>query len=320
MPETANFYYGGQAVIEGVMMRGRKHAAIAVRKPDGGIALRREELRGLYTGRVRDIPFLRGIIILAETMTLGSRALIFSSNVALGKDEKDVSTRSMVLMLLTSLAFVSVIFFAGPVFISSWLDRFFDNPFVEVFLEGIIRLLMLLAYLVFIGFMPDVRRVFAYHGAEHMTIHAYEHGLPIVPANVRLFPTAHTRCGTSFLLVVMIVAILVFTALGTPPLIWRVLSRIALLPVIAAVSYEVIRLGARYSRVALVRGLFKPNLWLQWFTTRQPDDSMIEVAIESFRQVVEAEGMMIAADGTIIRRERSPEPTPPLEETAPDLV
>ncbi len=302
MPSDAQtLYYGGQAILEGVMMRGRRHAAIAVRRPDGTIALRREELRGMYTGKPRDIPFLRGVIVLAETLSLGARALMYSSNVAIGKDDEEKVSGAQVAMMLTmSLAFVAVVFFAGPVLLTNWLDRFIDNDFVIVFLEGVLRLLMLLAYLALIGLMPDVRRVFAYHGAEHMTIHAYEHHRPLTVPEIRPFPTEHTRCGTSFLLVVMVVSVIVFTALGAPPLWLRVLSRLVLIPVIAAVSYEIIRLGARYGRYRLVALIFRPNIALQALTTRKPDDSMIEVAIAAFRQVVEAEGLTIDAEGHVV--------------------
>src|SRR3972149_1109493 len=209
-------YYGGQALIEGVMIRGPHTAAVACRRPDGEIAVRREALSGLYSGTLRRIPFLRGVIVLWETLALGMRALLFSSNVAMGEEEKEISPLSIAGMGLTALALVAVLFFAGPVLLTGWLDNMIESSLLVVTIEGLIRLAILLAYIGFIGLIPDIRRVYAYHGAEHKCIHALEAGDPLEPPSVQRHPTAHVRCGTSFLLTVVVVSVVVFAGLGSP--------------------------------------------------------------------------------------------------------
>ena len=284
-------YYGGQAVLEGVMIRGPSSMAVVCRRPDGGLAVHSERLSGLYVGTARRIPFVRGIIILWETLVLGMRALFFSSNVALEEEEKEAGAGAMLLPGLISLVVVAGVFFAGPVFLAGWLEGAIDNDYAVVAIEGVIRLLLLIAYIWFIGLMPDIKRVFAYHGAEHKAIHALEAGDALVPDAVQRYEKAHVRCGTSFLLTVMIVAIVVFTAMGAPDLWLRVLSRIVLIPVVAAISYELIRLSARYEHTAIVRWLMKPNLALQGLTTREPSEDQVEVAIRALNEVLKTEGM-----------------------------
>jgi len=284
-----SFQYGGQAVIEGVMMRGRRLVAVAVRRPQGDITLRLESLGGLYTGSLRRIPFLRGIIVLWETLTMGTRALLFSSNVALGEEEKEISRPVLWATVMLALAFVIAIIFVGPVLAMGRLEDALDNERLAALVEGIIRLGVLLAYLYLIGLLPDIRRVFAYHGAEHKAINALEDGAPLEVKAVRRYGTAHPRCGTSFLLVVVVISVLLFVLVGTPPLWQRLLSRVALVPVIAAVSYEVIRLMGALQGNRLMRALFRPNLWLQSLTTREPDDAQVEVAICALREVLAAD-------------------------------
>jgi len=291
-------YYGGQALIEGVMIRGPSSVAIACRRPDGDIAVRREALGGLYSGAIRRIPFLRGVIVLWETLALGMRALLFSSNVAMGEEDKEISPLSILAMGLTSLALVAVLFFAGPVLLAGWLDDVIGNSLVVVIIEGLIRLAILLAYVGFIGLIPDIKRVYAYHGAEHKCIHALEAGDPLEPAAVQRHPTAHVRCGTSFLLTVVVVSVVVFAALGSPELWLRVVSRIALIPVIASLAYELIRLGGRFYTNPVARIFMWPNLALQTLTTRQPDDAQVEVALRALREVMEAEGVSAPEAGT----------------------
>ncbi|HLB26937.1 MAG TPA: DUF1385 domain-containing protein [Dehalococcoidia bacterium] len=290
-------YYGGQALIEGVMIRGPSNVAVACRRPDGEIAVRREALGGVYTGAVRRIPLLRGVIVLWETLALGMRALLFSSNVAMGEEEKEISPLSVIGMGLTALLLVAVLFFAGPVLLAGWLEDIIDSSLLVVVIEGLIRLAILLAYVGFIGLIPDIKRVYAYHGAEHKSIHALEAGDPLEPASVQRHPTAHVRCGTSFLLTVVVVSVVVFAALGSPDLWLRVVSRIALIPVIAALAYELIRLGGRFYANPLARVLMWPNLALQTLTTRQPDDAQVEVALRALREVMEAEGVSEPAAG-----------------------
>jgi uncharacterized protein YqhQ len=295
MPETSNLYYGGQAVLEGVMIRGPRHMAIAVRDPQGTIVQRGEALTGVYTGAVRRIPIVRGAIVLFETLALGVRALTWSSQVAMGRDQEEVSRAQIFVSLGITLVFVAAIFFAGPVLLTSWLDRFVGNGYVEVAAEGVLRLAMLVGYIWLIGRMPEVRRVFAYHGAEHRAIHAYEHGRELTPAAVREYPNAHPRCGTAFLLTVMVLSLIVFVLLGTPPIWVRLVERIVLIPAIAAVSYEFLRLGQRFGEKGLFSAIYRPNLWLQSLTTRDPDDAQIEVAIAALRHVIELEATGVTA-------------------------
>ena len=287
---AGSFYYGGQAVLEGVMIRGRRLVAVAVRRPRGDIALRVEKLGGVYNVALRRIPFLRGIIVLWETLALGTRALIFSSNVALEEEEGEVSGPFLWATVAVALAFVIALIFVGPVLATGLLEDAIDNERLAALVEGVIRLAVLLGYLGLIGLLPDIRRVFAYHGAEHKAINAFEHGAPLEVASVQPYSTAHPRCGTSFLLVVVVVSVVLFVLVGTPPLWQRLLSRVGLVPVIAAVSYELIRLGGTFRGNRVVRAIFAPNLWLQSLTTRQPDDSQVEVALHALREVLAADG------------------------------
>lgn len=289
MAQRPNLYYGGQAVLEGVMIRGPRHMAIAVREPGGAIIQRGEALTGVYTGAARRLPVVRGAVVLFETLALGVRALTWSSQVAMGRDQEEVSKLRILVSLGVTLAFVAAIFFAGPVLVASWLHRFIGNGYLEVTAEGVLRLGMLVGYIWLIGLMPDVRRVFAYHGAEHRAIHAYEHGRELTAAAVREFPNAHPRCGTAFLLTVMVLSLIVFVLLGTPPIWLRLAERIVLIPVIAALSYEVLRLGQRFGNSGVFAAIYRPNLWLQRLTTRDPDDAQIEVAIAALRHVIEME-------------------------------
>jgi uncharacterized protein YqhQ len=286
MPKTR--YYGGQAVIEGVMVRGPRAMAVAVRRPDGTVAVKSEVLGGLYTGLLRRAPFIRGVVILWETLALGLRALAYSARVAAGEDEGEVSSAYVRTTMAITFVLVAAVFFAGPVLVTRWLQGILGGTGTVV-VEGLLRLGLFLAYVWAIGLVPEVRRVFAYHAAEHRTIHAYEAGRPLQVEAVRPFPNAHPRCGTGFLLMVMLVALVVFTLLGTPPLWWRVLSRVVLLPVIASLSYEAIRLGMLIERIPVLNWLLKPNLLLQSLTTRDPDDDQIEVALAALQGVLDAE-------------------------------
>ncbi len=286
-------HYGGQAVIEGVMMRGARHVAVAVRQPDGEIRLKSEALGGLYTGRLRRLPLVRGVIILWETMALGLRALVFSSEVAAGmkEGEEEEPTPAYIWgVLAVTLVVAMSVFFVGPVLLTGWLESQLGNATLVVAIEGLLRLLLLLAYIWGIGFIPDIKRVFGYHGAEHRTINAWEAGVPLEVESVRRFGNAHTRCGTGFLLTVAVVAMVVFMTLGMPSWWWRILSRIVLLPVVAAVSYEIIRFSADFGRYRLVRWVFKPSMALQALTTRDPDEGQMEVAIAALKDVLAGDG------------------------------
>jgi uncharacterized protein YqhQ len=270
------------------MVRGPHTVAVAVRRPDGTVAVKSEALGGLYTGLLRRTPFIRGVVILWETLALGIRALGYSARVAAGEDEGEVSGAYVWGTVAVTFVLAAAVFFAGPVLLTGWLQGVLGGT-GAVIVEGLLRLGLFLAYVGAIGLVPDVRRVFAYHAAEHRTIHAYEAGRPLEVEAVRPFPNAHPRCGTGFLLMVMLVALIVFTLMGTPPLWWRVLSRVVLLPVIASLSYEAIRLGMLIERIPVLNWLLKPNLLLQSLTTRDPDDGQIEVALAALQGVLAAE-------------------------------
>ena len=281
-------YYGGQAVMEGVLMRGAALIAVAARRPRGDIALKVEPA-GLWSGSVwRRIPLVRGVIILAETFALGMRALQWSANVAAEQEEDEISGKQMAVITVVSLLVAGVIFFASPAVLAGLLEQVLHPVLVHV-VEGTVRIGLLLGYLWLIGRMEDVGRLFAYHGAEHKTIHAYEAGVPLTIEEIQKFSPAHPRCGTSFLLVVMVVSVVVFAFLGQPPLEWRIVSRIVLIPLIAGVSYEILKFGATNLGQGIVWLTVAPGLALQRFTTREPDDSQVEVALASFLALRNAE-------------------------------
>jgi uncharacterized protein YqhQ len=281
-------YYGGQAVIEGVMIRGPKTLAIACRRPDGGIATRQETLGSVYSGGLRRIPFLRGVIVLWETLALGMRALMWSSSVQLGEEDEEPGG-SMWVMVVVSLVIVGGIFFAGPLILADLLHDLLGSDLAVVAVEGLIRLGVIVGYVAAIGLMPDIRRVYQYHGAEHKSIHALEAGDPLEPESVQRHPTAHVRCGTSFLLTVVVVSVFVFAAVGNPDLWLRIVSRIVLIPVIASIAYEVIRLGGAYASSPITKVLMWPNLALQSITTKPPDDDQVEVALRALKDMLAAE-------------------------------
>ena len=281
--------YGGQAVIEGVMMRGQKAFAVAMRAPDGSIVTHTEKLANLYRSRITKIPFLRGGILLWDALGLGMRALTLSANTQTGEDEK-LEGPALYLTLGLSLAFGIGLFFLLPAGIGGAAEHYLGwSPWLNNLVEGILRLLLLIAYIWAISFMPDVRRLFMYHGAEHKTINAYEAGAELNPETVAKYPIEHARCGTAFLLTLVLLSILVFTALGPMPMLWRLATRILFIPLLAGLAVEYIRWTANHLKNPLVQLLIKPNLALQHLTTRTPDLSMLEVAIESFQSMRKAE-------------------------------
>ena len=278
--------YGGQAVLEGVMIRGQHNACVAVRRPDGTIAIKTDPISQIFKGPLRKVPLVRGVLILAEMLTLGMRSLTYSANVGLEAEGEEIGKGGIALMIVTSLLFAILLFFIVPVFASEGIKIASGSDLLSNAAEGIIRLGIFLAYVYLIGKMEQIRRVFMYHGAEHMTVHAQERSEELGVAEVRRYPTAHPRCGTAFLLVVMVVAIFVLTFVGREPLWWLIASRIVLIPFIAAASYEVIRLSGAYSDNPIVRLIIVPSLALQSLTTREPDDDQIEVAIAAMNQVL----------------------------------
>jgi hypothetical protein len=307
-------YYGGQAVIEGVMIRGPSSMAIACRKPEGDIIVRDQPLGGVYTGPIRRVPLIRGMIVMWETLALGIRALIFSSNVAMGQEENEINSRALWVTACASMVLVAAIFFAGPLLLADWLEGLVGTHLLVIVIEGIIRLGVIVGYMAAIGLLPDVRRIYAYHGAEHKTIHALENGDPLEASAIQRYSTAHVRCGTSFLLTVVVVSVFVFAAVGNPDLWLRVLSRIVLIPLIAAMAYEIIRFGGAFESSPITRVLMWPNLALQSLTTRQPDDSQVEVAVAALKQVLRTEGAMEReAPEVAAEAEESLEAAPPLD-------
>ncbi len=281
------FNYGGQAVIEGVMMRGSRMLAVALRHPEGHIMVETEPLNeALYRGPISRIPFLRGLVTLWDTLGLGMKALMMSADVAMG-EEVSLSGPVGWGTALVGVGMGVGLFMVLPSFLVGLLA--IPLEWLSSLLEGIVRLFIVVGYMWAVGFMPDIRRVFAYHGAEHKTIHAYEAGAELTVDGVRPFSTAHTRCGTAFLLIVVVLTVLIFAPFNTPSLLWRVLSRITLLPVIAGIAYETLRLTARLADRPWMRVIIAPNLALQRLTTREPDDEMLEVAIAALKAVLEGE-------------------------------
>ena len=274
--------YGGQAVIEGVMMRGRISWAMAMRSPEGSIITKSESLDGIYKSSLSKIPFLRGLILLWDSLGLGVRALTDSANLQGGEDVKLEGPALYLTLTLTFLVAICI-FFIAPAGVG-WLTEHYLrwNPWWSNLLEGIIRLIFLIGYIWGIGHMPDIARVFGYHGAEHKTINAYEAGEELTPESVKKYSIEHPRCGTAFLLILVVLSLFVFTILGPLPLSWRLISRVVMLPILTGIAYEYLRWTANHIDSPLVRFIIKPNLALQHLTTREPDEKMLEVAITAF--------------------------------------
>ena len=278
--------YGGQAVIEGVMIRGRRTVALACRKPDGDIYRYREPLRSpLVRSRVARLPFVRGVVVLWESLDYGIRMLMRSAEVQL-EDDDQLGKGGNTLILGVALAGALLLFIGVPYLATSLARALIPSSIVLNVTEGLIRLALLVGYLVAISFLPDVRRVFAYHGAEHMTIHAFEHGDPLVPERIEPYPTAHPRCGTAFLLLVVVIAIAIFAFLPRVNIVLDLVVRLLLVIPVASISYEALRLGAAHERSPVMRLLVAPGLLLQRVTTRRPDARMIEVAVASLEEAI----------------------------------
>lgn len=291
------FNYGGQAVIEGVMMRGSKRMTIAVRQPDGDIHVHSEPLDArIYGSFINKIPFVRGVTLLWDALGLGMRALMFSADVAMGEEDVDFKGPLAWGTVALSLALAVGIFFVVPLLIIGWMEQYLGAGVFSNILEGVIRLAMFIGYVWLIGFMPDIRRVFGYHGAEHKAINAYECGVELVPEKMAKQTVVHPRCGTAFLLIVMVISIFVFVLFGTPSLWIRIISRIVLIPVIAGIAYEFLKFSAAHMDNPLMKMLVAPGLWLQNLTTREPDMSMLEVSAAALTQLLREENMLPAEE------------------------
>ncbi|MCZ2126684.1 MAG: DUF1385 domain-containing protein [Anaerolineales bacterium] len=284
--------YGGQAVIEGVMMRGQKAYAVAMRAPNGEIVVHTEKLAKVYRSGITKIPFLRGVILLWDALGLGMSALTISANTQSGEDEK-LEGAQLYLTLGLSLAFGVGLFFLLPAAVGGgvehWLAQTTSALWLGNLVEGVLRLILFLGYIWGIGQMPDIRRVFQYHGAEHKTINAFEAGADLTPEVAANYPIEHPRCGTAFLLTLVLLSILVFSLLGPMSIVWRLITRILFIPILAGISLEYIRWTANHLSNPFVQWLIKPNLALQHLTTRPPDLDMLEVAIAAFQSMRQAE-------------------------------
>lgn len=279
---------GGQAVIEGVMMRGFGKVATAVREPNGSIAVEVKPVNSISDKYpILKKPFLRGTVSLFESLILGLKSLSYSAKMA-GEEDEQLSDKEMAGTIVLALVLASVLFIAIPTGSAKLFHSITEDPIFLNLMEGVLRLVIFIAYIFAISRMKDIQRVFQYHGAEHKTIFCYEADLPLTVENVQKFPRLHPRCGTAFLLIVMLVSIFVFAFLGWPDLWLRILSRIVLLPVVAGISYEIIRAAAKTSNPILKLAIM-PGLWLQYLTTRPPEDDMVEVAIASLNAVIPEE-------------------------------
>jgi len=271
-----------------VMIRGKKAAVTAVRRPNGETITRVIPLTGIYTGWMRRAPFLRGIIVLIESMVLGIKSLMYSASVSLEEEIKEeISAKAIWGTIIFSFALAIVLFLLVPLFLTKLIDSYINSALMFNLVEGLIRLAIFLGYLVAVGMVPDIKRVFRYHGAEHKAVNAYEAGVPMEVEAIKKYGTAHVRCGTSFLFVVLMIAIIVFSFIGRPALWLMILSRLLLIPVIAALSYEVVHFGARHAHNPLVRAILAPGRWLQGLTAKEPDDTQLEVAIVALKKAVE---------------------------------
>lgn len=282
----SNFQYGGQAVIEGVMMRGPSTRAVAVRRPEGDIAVDKKPV-GSITEKYPFLkwPMVRGVVALIESLIIGMEALSYSANQAMGEEE-ELSKTEIALTMLFAFGLAVVLFVVLPTGGAHYLHKIVQGSFAQNLVEGLFRLVLFLAYVVAISRLPDIRRVFQYHGAEHKVINAYEAGEELTVQNVQGYPTFHPRCGTSFLIIVLVMSIFMFSLLGEQVLWWRILSRVLLLPVLAGVSYELLKLSAKYTDSAVGRILITPGRWMQGLTTGEPDDKQVEVSITAFKAVL----------------------------------
>ena len=298
MSIAKKFNYGGQAVMEGVMMRGRKAAVTAVRRPSGGLAMNIQPVAAVYSSWMRRTPLLRGVIVLIEAMVLGIKSLLYSASISLEEEGEELSKKSMWLMVAVALVLAVGLFFVAPLFLTKLANPLIPSSLIFHIIEGIIRLAFFIAYLWAISLLPDIKRVFTYHGAEHMTINAYEAGVPVEIEAIKKYGTAHVRCGTSFIFIVLIIAIFVFALIGRQSLPIMILSRIFLLPLIAGISYEITYFGAKHAHNALVKAVLTPGMWLQSLTTGKPGDSQLEVAIAALNKVIEIDELEEAAQAS----------------------
>lgn len=271
-------------------MRGKRFVVAAFRQPDGQILTEHERLTGIYATRLTKLPLLRGLVVLWDSLSLGMKYLTKSANIQAGEEDEKIEGPALILTLAFSIGMAILLFFVLPTFITEMISRAITMTSLAANLvEGLIRLIILIGYIWAIGRSKEISRVFAYHGAEHKTINAYENSVEITVSNVKAYPLAHPRCGTSFLLTLVIFSILVFSLLGPLSFWLKILSRILFVPVIAMFAYEIIRFMGDHLDNPIIRIITSPNLLLQNLTTREPDEKMIEVAITSFEKLLKLE-------------------------------
>lgn len=303
--------YGGQALIEGVLMRGKYGVAAAYRAPDGTLVIDKEPLTKLYGSNLAKIPFLRGLILLWDGLGLGTRFLTKSANIQSGEDEQIEGT-ALYLTLAGSLLVAVLLFFVGPAALGRWIQNLSGISALAMnLIEGLIRLIGIILYIWGIGKMKEIERVYAYHGAEHKTINAFEAGAELTPEVVQKYPLEHPRCGTAFLLTLVVISIIVFAMMGSLSPVWHILSRIVLIPVLSMFAYEYIRFTANHMDNPLIRWIIKPNLALQSLTTREPSLDMLEVSIASFNAMMEQETVFARTASQPVqpvKKEAIPEP------------
>ncbi|MEE8485047.1 MAG: DUF1385 domain-containing protein [Acidimicrobiia bacterium] len=290
---------GGQAVIEGVMMRAPDAWAVAARRPDGVIEVKRNELPALSTRNpLAKVPFLRGVFVLIEAMTLGFRALSWSAEKA-GEEDEEITRKEIIITMVIAVVGALAVFVIGPAFAANWLkDLLGGDSLLFVVLDGVIRIALIVGYIWLIGRMEEIQRVFQYHGAEHKTIHAYENGDPLDIASIQRYSPRHPRCGTSFIIIVAVVAFFVYFTLAPLAFAWQVAARVFLLPVIAGFSYEVLKAAGGHQWIAWAS---KPGIWVQAITTKEPSDDQVEVAVASLLAALDpAEVEVVESRGAIV--------------------
>jgi len=295
MADKKKYNYGGQAVIEGVMIRGRSSVVTAVRRTNSEITVDVKPLSPLSTGWMRRTPLLRGVVVLIEAMVLGIKSLLFSANIAMEEEEDEIPTKAIWGMIASAVVLVVLLFFIAPLFLTRLAGNYIPNSLLFHIVEGVIRLAIFIAYLKVISLLPDIKRVFTYHGAEHKTVNAYEAGVPMEVEAIKSYSTAHVRCGTSFLFLVLIIAIVVFSFVGRQNLWLMIGARIVLIPVIMGLGYEVIYFGARHTHNWFMKIVLAPGLFLQALTTGEPDDRQLEVAIAAMNKAIELDRVEEAA-------------------------
>jgi len=269
------------------MIRGRTSVVTAVRRPSGEITTNVKPLPSTTMSKARRMPFIRGVVVLIEAMVIGIKSLLYSANVSMEEEDEKIPTKLIWIMMVIAAIMAILLFFIAPLFLTQLVNPHIPNSLVFHIIEGVIRLAIFLAYIKAISYLPDIKRVFTYHGAEHKAVNAYEAGVPMEVSAIKEYSKAHVRCGTSFLFLVFIVAIIVFTFVGRQTLWLMLVSRVVLIPVIMGLGYEIIYFGARHTKNWLMKIVLAPGLWLQAMTTGEPDDKQLEVAIVAVNKAVE---------------------------------